>query len=273
MKKKFNLSKKFSLITGAAGLLGKSHALALAEIGSSLILTDLRLKQLSNLKNMLTKKFPAIKIYCFKMDVTKENDVKKILNILKKENINVSVLINNADLNSDYINLKKHNHIFENFNLKYWKKNLDIGLTGTFICSKIFGTHMSKNKGGVILNIASDLSIISPDQRLYKQKNIGEKEQNVKPVTYSVIKSGIVGLTKYLATYWADSNVRCNALSPGGIYNNQDPNFVSRVSELIPLGRMANLDEYQNAIQFLCSPASSYMTGHNLVIDGGRTIW
>lgn len=269
MKKKFNLSKKFSLITGAAGLLGKSHALALAEIGSSLILTDLRLKQLSNLKNMLTKKFPAIKIYCFKMDVTKENDVKKILNILKKENIHVSVLINNADLNSDYINLKKHNHIFENFNLKYWKKNLDIGLTGTFICSKIFGTHMSKNKGGVILNIASDLSVISPNNSIYKLKG----KQSYKPVSYSTVKTGIIGLTKYVATHWAKKNIRCNALSPGGVFTNQNQRFVNNIKKLIPMGRMANRDEYISTIQFLCSDASSYLTGQNIVVDGGRSIW
>ena len=130
-----------------------------------------------------------------------------------------------------------------------------------------------ENSGGVILNIASDLSIIAPDQRLYRKPEISEEEQSVKPVTYSVIKTALIGLTKYIATYWAEKNVRCNALSPGGVYNNQDVEFVDALSKLIPLKRMANVNEYKSAIQFLCSDASSYMTGFNLVMDGGRHIW
>ena len=130
---------------------------------------------------------------------------------------------------------------------------------------------MAKQGNGVILNIASDLSIIAPDQRIY---NYDSKElQNVKPITYSVIKSGLIGMTKYLATYWNESNVRVNALSPGGVYENQNSEFVDRLTKLIPLGRMASPDEYKSAIQFLCSDASSYMTGQNLVIDGGRSVW
>ena len=128
-------------------------------------------------------------------------------------------------------------------------------------------------KGGVILNVASDLAIISPDQRLYRQEGLDEFEQNVKPITYSVIKSGLIGLTKYLATYWLGKNIRCNALSPGGVYTSQPEDFVEKLSSLIPLGRMAKKDEYRSAIQFLCSEASSYLNGHNLIMDGGRSIW
>ena len=128
-------------------------------------------------------------------------------------------------------------------------------------------------KGGVILNIASDLSVISPDQRIYRKEGIEDKSQPVKPITYSVIKSGLVGMTLYLATYWSDLNIRSNALSPGGIYNDHDDEFVTKLSSLIPLGRMANRDEYRSAIQFLCSDASSYMNGQNIIMDGGRSIW
>ena len=125
---------------------------------------------------------------------------------------------------------------------------------------------------GVIVNIASDLGLISPDQRLYRKEGLKEDEQPVKPITYSIIKHGIIGLTKYLATYWADEGIRVNTLSPGGVFTSQHDEFISKISKLIPLGRMANKDEYKAAIVYLCSDASSYMTGSNLVIDGGRTI-
>jgi NAD(P)-dependent dehydrogenase (short-subunit alcohol dehydrogenase family) len=125
----------------------------------------------------------------------------------------------------------------------------------------------------VILNIASDLAVIAPDQRLYREPGLPDGEQPVKPVTYSVVKSGLIGLTRYLATYWNDSGVRANAISPGGIYNGQPDDFVDRLSRLIPMGRMAHADEYKGAILFLCSDASSYMTGANLIVDGGRSCW
>lgn len=159
----------------------------------------------------------------------------------------------------------------ERYSLKNWDKELKVGLTGAFLTSKIIGSEMVKNKnGGIIINISSDLGIIAPDNRIY---NNSSKIINVKPITYSVIKHGIIGLTKYLATYWADKKIRTNCLCPGGIYENHNIKFVRKISKLIPLGRMARLDEYKGAIQFLCSDASSYMNGSNLIIDGGRTIW
>ena len=127
--------------------------------------------------------------------------------------------------------------------------------------------------GGVILNIASDLSVFSPDQRLYRKLNLTDNRQPVKPVTYSVIKTGLIGLTRYLSTYWADKGVRSNALSPGGVYTGQPEEFVQRLTSLIPAGRMANSDEYRSAIQFLCSDASLYLNGQNIVMDGGRSVW
>ena len=125
----------------------------------------------------------------------------------------------------------------------------------------------------MILNIASDLGVIAPDQRIYRQEGVADDQQPVKPVTYSVVKTALLGLTRYVATYWADRNVRCNALSPGGVYSGQPDEFVRRLSNLIPLQRMARIDEYQGAVVFLCSDASSYMTGANLVVDGGRSCW
>ena len=132
---------------------------------------------------------------------------------------------------------------------------------------------MAKNNGGIILNIASDLSVISPDQRLYKKPNKDEESQPVKPITYSVIKTGLIGMTRYLSTYWIDKGVRCNSLSPGGIYTSQDEEFLSKIKNLIPMGRMAKKEEYRSTIQYLCSDASSYMNGQNIVVDGGRSVW
>ena len=138
---------------------------------------------------------------------------------------------------------------------------------------KVFGARMAAHGGGVILNIASDLSVIAPDQRLYRlDRDAPDQEQPVKPVTYSAIKHGLLGLTKYLATYWALSGVRCNALSPGGVYDGQGDAFVAKLTNLIPMGRMAKPEEYRAAVQFLCSDASSYMTGQNIVMDGGRSV-
>ena len=161
----------------------------------------------------------------------------------------------------------------ESFPLEQWDRDIAVGLTGAFLCSRVFGPHMARRSSGVILNIASDLAVIAPDQRIYRREELPDDQQPVKPVTYSVVKSAIVGLTKYLATYWADRGVRVNSLSPGGVRDAQSEEFVSRLSRLIPLGRMAQGDEYRGAIAFLCSDASRYMTGANIVIDGGRSCW
>jgi NAD(P)-dependent dehydrogenase (short-subunit alcohol dehydrogenase family) len=161
----------------------------------------------------------------------------------------------------------------ENFPLDVWHKDIAVGLTGAFLCSRVIGTYLAERKQGVILNIASDLGVIAPDQRIYRQDGISEEEQPVKPVTYSVVKHGIIGLTKYLATYWAAQNVRVNSLSPGGVFTDQPDDFVVRLTSMIPIGRMAQPDEYRTAVLFLISDASAYMTGANLVIDGGRTCW
>lgn len=274
--KNFNLKGKTALITGAAGLLGLEHSLSLLECDCNVVITDIDSKKLNETQKKLQKEYPNSNIVSNLMDITSENSIFDVSQKLKREEIYIDILINNAALDPkvNKNNLSLNNSRLENFDLDQWNKEISVGLTGAFLCSKVFGKIMAEelNKG-LILNIASDLSVIAPDQRLYEKKATPKNDQPVKPVTYSVIKSGLIGLTKYLSTYWNDKNVRCNALSPGGIFQNQDKYFLEKIKERIPLGRMANKDEYRGAIQFLCSEASSYLNGHNLVIDGGRSVW
>ena len=267
---------KSVLITGAAGLLGMEHALALLELNCNLILTDIQLDKLLELKKNLVSKYSESNIKVFELDVTSKKSILKLYEKLQKLEIDINILINNAALNPKVEKDNGDNNLtrFESFDIENWNLELAVGLTGAFLCSQVFGSDMAKKrKGGCILNIASDLSVISPDQRIYMKSELEGKDQPVKPVTYSVIKTGLIGLTRYLATYWIGSNIRCNALSPGGIYTSQPDDFIIKLSNLIPLGRMARKEEYRAAVQFLCSDASSYMNGHNLIMDGGRSVW
>lgn len=273
---KFDLSGKTALITGAAGLLGAEHSAALLECGANVILTDIDSNSLSVTKKSLLESFQNNRIEAFVMDVSNLESIQEVFINLSRLGLRIDILINNAAIDpkvkgdTNLIELTR----FENFSLDQWNHQIAVGLTGAFLCSQVFGSAMAQDqKGGVILNISSDLSVIAPDQRLYRKSKLNDELQPVKPITYSVIKSGLVGLTRYLSTYWVDREVRCNSLSPGGVFNGQSDEFVKRLSSLIPMGRMAKHDEYQAAIQFLCSDASSYMNGQNIVIDGGRSVW
>lgn len=274
--KTFDNSNKFACITGASGLLGVHHASALLETGAGVVLTDINEKKLNDLKLFLQKDYDPEKILAYVMDVTNEENIKEVSKDLNSKNISVEILVNNAAVNPTPSSIKDNvtSSRLENFSINQWNAELNVGLTGAFLCSKIFGQQMaSSGNGGVILNISSDLSVIAPNQKLYAQQDSLKHLQAVKPVTYSVIKTGLIGLTRYLATYWPDEGVRANALSPGGVYDGQDELFVKKLSSLIPMGRMAQPNEYRSAIQFLCSDASSYMNGQNIVIDGGRSIF
>ncbi len=272
---KFDLNNRVALITGGAGLLGREHARALLESGATVVITDLDINRLSDAENdMLTDDFSDRLIF-LEMDVTDCSSIHSANEEICSKFGGVDILVNNAavdpkvDANGGLTEMSR----FENFPLEQWNFQLAVGLTGAYLCSQVFGSCMAKKNGGVILNIASDLSVFAPDQRIYCKELLSPNMQPVKPVTYSVIKTGLIGLTKYLATYWADRNIRVNALSPGGVYVNQSSEFVSKLENLIPMARMANREEYREAVQFLCSNASSYMTGQNIVIDGGRSVW
>ena len=250
----FNLKNKNVIITGGSGFLGTQ-------------LINSFLKQKSNVYNLdLHKPKKKNKSIFIPSDITNEADLKKILKKLIKQKVKIDVLINNASGNYAPKNNKKDYFKLENFSNELWENDIAVGLKGSFLCTKIFGSYMSRNKKGIILNVSSDLGIVAPNQKIYEGLNF------TKPVTYSVVKHGIIGLTKYTASYWGKKNIRCNAIAPGGIYNNQNKSFVKKVQELIPLGRMAKKDEYNAIVLFLCSDLSSYINGSTIVADGGRTI-
>ena len=254
----FDLKNKVAIVTGAGGLLGKEHCKALNTAGCKIIALDIDLKKLVNLKNNINCDY-------YLCDITNKKKIVILKNKILRKYKKIDILINNATI--DFIPNKKTKKInFENFSIKQLHEEIKVGINGSMLMSQIFGPLMVKNKNGVIINIASDLSTIAPNQEIYSHLKI------YKPVSYSIIKHAIVGLTKYLASYWGKKNVRVNSLSPGGVFNNQDKLFHSKIKKLIPMNRMANVTEYHGAIIFLCSDASKYMNGHNLVIDGGRSI-
>ncbi len=274
--RKFDLRGKTALITGAGGLLGVQHAAALLESGCNVVLTDVRTEVVQQASSRLASEFGAERIHVRNMDVSDLSSIRSVEQSLRVAGRRIDILLNNAAIDpkvSADSTIREASRL-EHFTRAEWDTQLAVGLTGAFLCSQVFGSAMaSDERGGVILNIASDLSVISPDQRLYRRDGVDHSLQPVKPVTSSVIKAGLVGLTLYLSTDWAEYGVRCNALSPGGVFNGQGHEFVQRLTSLIPLGRMAEIDEYRAAVQFLCSDASSYMNGQNIVMDGGRSVW
>jgi NAD(P)-dependent dehydrogenase (short-subunit alcohol dehydrogenase family) len=279
MKKSMELDNLFRLdgmvivVTGASGLLGRKHVEAIAAFGGTPILLDLNQKFIDKIVADINKKF-HVDAVGFELDITNEKEVKKNAKTLVKRFGKIDALVNNAANNPKIEDNKtKKFSRLENFKLDSWNQDILVGLTGAYFCSKHYGSEISKNfHGGVIVNISSDLGLIAPDQRLYAKDNTLDSQQPVKPVTYSVTKSGLIGLTRYLSTYWPQK-VRSNAICPGGVYNNQDDSFVDKVTNKIPMGRMADVNEIQGTLIYLLSSASSYVNGSIISVDGGRTVW
>lgn len=269
----FDLTGRVAVITGGAGLLGTRHAEAIAEMGGIPVLVDIAGEQAEQRAAEISARY-GVDALGVQTDITDPGDVERLLDAVLSRFGRVDILVNNAANNPKMEDEPgKVWSRLENFPLEMWHADIAVGVTGAFLCSKVIGAEMARRKKGVILNISSDLGVIAPDQRIYRKPGAPPDQQPVKPVTYSVVKTALVGLTRYLATYWAEDGVRVNAISPGGVYNNQPDDFVERLTNLIPMGRMAHKDEYKAVVVFLCSDASSYMTGTNVSIDGGRTCW
>jgi len=279
MKKKikdlFNLKNQVIVITGGSGFLGSVFALTLSNIGAIPIVLDKNKNSLQLLKKKFMRKKQRGSF--FLTNLNDENKINVVIDLIIKKYRKIDCLINAAGFTGDAM-LKTNVNFFEKFekyNFQLWQKSLEGNLSGVFVVTKSVAKHMIKRKKGSIINIASDVGVISPDHRIYEaNKKFNYKGVNFNtPISYSVAKSGIISMTRYLATYWAKKGIRVNCISPAGVYKKHDKKFVEQLSQRIPLGRMAKSHELNGAIIYLCSNASSFVTGHNLVVDGGRTIW
>lgn len=270
----FRLDGKVIVVTGALGLLGRKHCEAIAAYGGIPVMLDLNQQGLDEFAADLTKRFD-VEAAGFAVDITAEDSISQNCQTVVSRFGKVDGLVNNAANNpkmesSDEKNFSR----LENFPMNVWDQDIAVGLTGSYLCAKYYGSEIAKNpQGGSILNISSDLGIMAPDQRLYANDELPEHLQPVKPVTYSVVKTALVGLTRYLATYWADKNVRCNAICPGGVENGQPEDFLKEIATRIPMGRMAGADEYQGVLIWILSGASSYLNGAVIPVEGGRSAW
>jgi NAD(P)-dependent dehydrogenase (short-subunit alcohol dehydrogenase family) len=268
---RFSLDGRVAVVTGALGLLGRAHAAGLAAAGAHVVITDVAEEACAALAREISQDGPPA--LGFAADVTSADSLAGLRDAILGRFDRIDVLVNNAAINEKVepgtdAGLAT---AFETLSLSSWKRAVDVNLTGVFLCCQVLGTVMAKRRSGSIVNIASTYGVVAPDQRLYLRPD--GTQAFYKSAAYPATKAAVLGLTRYLAAYWSAAGVRVNALSPGGVENGQDSGFVERYSARTPLGRMARADEYQGGLVFLASDASSYMTGANLVVDGGFTAW
>jgi len=275
VKSLFDLTGRVAIVTGGAGLLGRRHATAIAEAGGRVVLADLS-EDAADAAAAHIARATGVEAVGLRVDVTQKEDVDGMVRAVVERFGRIDILINNAALTVKGGSARASEYFapFEDYPLDLWDQALRVNLTGAFLCCQAVGRQMVRRRSGVVLNIASDIGNISPDHRIYRGVvNPHTREPFNSPIGYATTKAALINFTRYLATYWAPHGVRVNCLSPGGVYDGHDPQFVANVTSLIPLGRMAMPDEYKGAILFLVSNASAYMTGANLIMDGGRTAW
>lgn len=258
-----SLTGKTILIVGGAGLLGREFCTEMLSADAQVIIADVNTSELSRFASEKRS------VFCLELDITQEQQLSDSADLISREIGGLDGIVIASGIDAKVSSKLTNFTDLENFSIEQWNREIETGLTGTFLFFKYFSPLL--NPGSSVVIVASDLSVISPDQRLYNLDN--DKLVVFKPITYSVIKTGLIGLVRYLSTYWAPRSIRVNAISPGGVEQNQPENFKSALSSRIPLGRLAKKDEYNKAVRFLLSDGSSYMTGQNIIVDGGRSVW
>lgn len=287
MSTDFSLAGQVAVVTGAAGLLGRRHCRALAAAGARVVATDLDQAACEAVAREIAAAAPAAPAtpgalpataataapIAFAADITRPESVQALRDAVLERCGTIDVLVNNAALNEKVESPLAAGEVlrFENFPLALWEDSLRVNVTGTFLCCQLLGGEMARRGAGSIVNIASTYAVVAPDQALYRQPD--GTQTFFKSAAYPTTKGAVLALTRFLAAYWGRSGVRVNALSPGGVENGQDPGFVARYAARTPLGRMADPGDYEGALVFLASAASRYMTGANLIVDGGWTAW
>ncbi len=270
---KFSLKEKAAVVTGGAGLLGAEFCRTLAEAGACVAIVDLNASAAKKIAKELRDE--GLQALAVPADITQIESVKGLVNTVLSTYGRLDILVNSAALDPKFDPEAVARGItpgkFEDYPLDQWNEALKVNLTGTFLVTQACVVPMlERDRKGSIINICSTYGLNGPDQRIYRKEGQG---QTFKPVYYTVTKAGILGFTKYLAAYYMGTQIRVNALTPGGVFNNHDETFTANYSSRTILGRMAQKDEMNGALLFLASDASSYMTGGNLVVDGGWTAW
>lgn len=261
------------VISGAAGLLGRQFAKDFMDQGARLLLLDNSHSSLENLNYELNAGYSG-RFKSARCDITNESQIESEIKEFERQFGFLRAAVNNASINPKVEDNRSDFTQFELFPFEQWERDIHVGLTGALYLSRLTARSIIQNSShGTILNIASHFSVIAPNQSHYELANTPANRQPKKPVSYSVVKHGLIGLTRYLAAYYAESNIRVNAVSPGGVFNNQPTEFLEKYVANVPLKRMATKEEISNAAIFLLSDESSYITGVNLLVDGGRTIW
>jgi len=267
---RFSLRGRTAVVTGAVGLLGRQHCAALGEAGANVVVTDLDADACRAVAAELER--ADVRALAVRADITDKTSVERLRDETVARFGAVDVLVNNAAVDDKFdpsgdLSASR----FENYDVARFRRSLDVNVTGTFLCCQVLGAEMVRRGRGSIVNVASTYGVVAPDQSLYCDANGAQRF--FKSAAYPASKSAVIALSRYLATYWGGAGVRVNTLSPGGVEAGQDDHFVQNYSRKTPIGRMARRDEYRGAIIFLASDASSYMTGANLVVDGGWTAW
>jgi NAD(P)-dependent dehydrogenase (short-subunit alcohol dehydrogenase family) len=271
MQDLFSLRGKISVVTGGLGQLGKQFCTALISAGAKIVILDM-FNPDSERVIAVTKQLGPENVYYVQANITKKEELGRSLKHIQKHWTVPHILINNAALDSPPGAPAEENGPFESYPEKSWDKVMEVNVKGVMVACQVFGGAMANEGRGSIVNISSIYGLVSPNQDIYEYRR-ARGESFYKPVAYSTSKSALFNLTRYLATYWAKKGVRVNTLTLAGVYNNQDETFLSEYCKRIPIGRMAQPDEYNGTIIYLSSDASKYMTGANVTIDGGWTAW